>query len=77
MNNTNVIELWYLTDVDVSSYTGHYDMPIAYLFGLYLYNSWSTPDCGESYFESSLLLCISTVLSPFVNALAFGCILNC
>ena len=31
MNNTNVLELWYLTDVDVSSYTGHYDMQIAYL----------------------------------------------
>ena len=37
VNNTNVLELWYLTDVDVSSYTGHYDMQIAYLFGLYLY----------------------------------------
>ena len=33
VNNTNVLELWYLTDVDVSSYTGHYDMQIAYLFG--------------------------------------------
>ena len=33
MNNTNVLELWYLTDVDVSSYTEYYDMQIAYLFG--------------------------------------------
>ena len=24
VNNTNVLELWYLTDVDVSSYTGQY-----------------------------------------------------
>ena len=98
MNNTNVLELWYLTDVDLSSYTGHYDMQIAYLFGLYLIctgkrKSWPTPDCGQSsfqlsfktsfqsYFESSLLSClISSVLSPFIvvlNALAFGCILNC
>ena len=32
VNNTNVLELWYLTDVNVSSYIGHYDMQIAYLF---------------------------------------------
>ena len=58
MNNTNVLELRYLTDVDVSSYTGQYDMQIAYLFGLYLVctgerKSWPTPDCGQSSFKSS------------------------
>ena len=43
MNNTNVLELWYLTDVDVSSYTGHYDMQIAYLFGFVFVQASASP----------------------------------
>ena len=43
MNNTNVLELWYLTDVDVSSYTGHYDMQIAYLFGFVFVQANASP----------------------------------
>ena len=38
-----MLELWYLTDVDVSSYTGHYDMQIAYLFGFVFVQANASP----------------------------------
>ena len=80
-----MLELWYLTDVDVSSYTGHYDMQIAYLFGFVFVQANASPGpllivasrllsflrrSFKSYFESSLLLCLmSSVLSPFIVVL--------
>ena len=71
MNNTNVLELWYLTDVDVSSYTGHYDMQIAYWFGLYLYRqtSWPTPDCGQLSFKTFFKSFLSRILRHLLSRL--------
>ena len=61
MNNTNVLELWYLTDVDVSSYTGHYDMQIAYLFGFVFVQANASP--------GPLLIVASRLLSRLLRRL--------
>ena len=61
MNNTNVLELWYLTDGDVSSYTGHYDMQIAYLFGFVFVQANAIP--------APLLIVASRLLRHSLNRL--------
>ena len=69
MNNTNVLELWYLTDVDVSSYTGHYDMQIAYLFGFVFIQANASP--GPLLIVASRLLrrLLSRLLSLILSHL--------
>ena len=69
MNNTNVLELWYLTDVDVSSYTGHYDMQIAYLFGFVFVQANASP--GPLLVVASRLLrrLLSRLLSLILSRL--------
>ena len=61
MNNTNVLEIWYLTYVDVSSYTGHYDMQIAYLFGFVFVQANASP--------GPLLIVASRLLSRLLRRL--------
>ena len=61
VNNINVLELWYLTDVDVSSYTGHYDMQIAYLFGFVFVQANASP--------GPLLIVASRLLRHSLNRL--------
>ena len=65
MNNTNVLELWCLTDVDVSSYTGLYDMQIAYLLGVVFVQANASP--SPLLIEASRLF--SRLLSLILNRL--------